>query len=102
MVQVREVLGVLYSLNNTVPGTRSSHYLEPSSTRSVKRKQINDEHVYTIKCHSFSAMPTASETALTLKLNNYATCIFYGFWSLTVDNVTLKFMHPDSSTNNFH
>ena len=63
-----------------------------------------------IKDHSYSAMPTTSETALTLKSNNYATCIFYGFWCLVlVDSinvgekvVTCKFMHPHSPTNNFH
>ena len=66
--------------------------------------------MYTIKDHSFSAQPTASEIALTLKPNDYATCIFDGFWWLVlVDSIdleekdeTCKFMHPHAPTNNFH
>ena len=64
----------------------------------------------TIKDHSFSALPTAGEIALKLKPNNYATCIFDGFWwlvlvdSINVEkkDVTCKFMHPHGPTNNFH
>ena len=57
-----------------------------------------------------SALPTAGEIALKLKPNNYATCIFDGFWwlvlvdSINVEkkDVTCKFMHPHGPTNNFH
>ena len=80
MVQVREVLNARYSLGNTVPGNRSCHHFEPSSTTLIKGKQLSDEHMYTIKDHSSSALPTASEIVSTLKPNDYATCIFYGFW----------------------
>ena len=67
-------------------------------------------NVYTIKDHSFSALPIANEIALTLKPNDYATCIFDGFWWLgLVDSInmeekdgTCKFMHPHGPTNNFH
>ena len=52
MVQVREVLGARYSVGNTVPGTRSCHHFEPSSTTSIKGKQPSDQHVYTVKEHS--------------------------------------------------
>ena len=65
---------------DTVPGTRSCHHFEPSSTTLIKEKQLSDEHVYTIKDHYFSALPTGSEIVLTLKLNDYATCICGGFW----------------------
>ena len=110
IVQVREVLDGRYSLGNTVPGIRSCHHFEPSSTTSIKGKQLSDEHVYTIKDHSFSALPTASEIALTLKPNDYATCIFDGFWWLVlVDSINLekkdltcKFMHPHDPISNFH
>ena len=79
MVQVRKVLDARYLLGDTVPGTKSCHHFEPSSTTSIKGKQLIDEHVCTIKDHSFSALPTAGEIALKLKPNNYATCIFDGF-----------------------
>ena len=66
-------------------------------------------NVYTIKDHSFSALPIANEVALTLKPNDYATCIFDGFWWLVLaDSInmeekdgTCKFMHPHGPTNNF-
>ena len=66
--------------------------------------------MYTIKDHSSSALPTASEIALALKPNDYATCIFDGFWWLVlVDSINVeekdvacKFMHPDYPTNNIH
>ena len=106
MVQVREVLGARYSVGNTVPGTRSCHHFEPSSTTSIKGKQLSDEHVYFIKDHSLSALPTVSKIALTLKPNDYATCIFDGFWWLVLvdlinpeeKDVTCKFMHPHGPT----
>ena len=99
-----------YQLGDTVPGNRSCHHFGPSSTTLIKGKQLSDEHVYTIKDHSFSALPTASEIALTLKPNDYATCIFDGFWWLVLGDsinveekdVTCKFMHPDGPTNNIH
>ena len=110
MVQVGKVLDSRYSLGDAVPGTRSCHHFEPSSTTSIKGKQLSDDHVYTIKDHSFSALPTAGKIALKLKPNNYATCIFDGFWwlvlvdSINVEkkDVTCKFMHPHGPTNNFH
>ena len=66
--------------------------------------------MYTIKDHSSSALPTASEIALALKPNDYATCSFDGFpWLVLVHSinveekdVTCKFMHPDYSKNNIH
>ena len=82
MLQVREVLDARYSLGDTVFGTRSCHHFEPSSTTLIKGKQLSDEHVYTIKNHSSSALPTASEIALALKPNDYATCILW--WLLVV------------------
>ena len=99
-----------YRLGDTVPGNRSCHHFGPSSTTLVKGKQLSDEHVYTIKDHPSSALPTASEIALALKPNDYATCIFDGFWWLVLGDsinveekdVTCKFMHPDGPTNNIH
>ena len=110
MVQVRQVLDARYSLGDTVPGTRSCHHSEPSFVTSSKGKQLSDEHTYTIKDHSFSALPTASEITLTLKPNDYATCIFdYFWWLVLVDlinveekDVTCKFMHAHGPTNYFH
>ena len=110
MVEVREVLDARYSLGNTVPGTRSCHHFEPSSTTLIKGKQLSDEHVYTIKDHSSSALPTAGEIVSTLKPNDYATCIFYGFWWLVLvdlinaeeKDATCTFMHLHGPTNNFH
>ena len=66
--------------------------------------------MYTIKDHSSSALPTASEIALALKTNDYVTCIFDGFWWLVlVDSINVeekdvacKFMHPDYPTNSIH
>ena len=105
MVQVRKVLDARYSLGDTVPGTKSCHRFEPSSTTSIKGKQLSEEHVYTIKDHSFSALPTAGEIALKLKPNDY----FCFWWLVLVDSinvekkdVTCKFMHPHGPTNNFH
>ena len=80
MVQVREVLESRYALGDTVSGTRSCYHFEPTSTTSIRGKQLSDDHVYSIDNHSFSAMPTVSEIAATLKPNDYATCIFDGFW----------------------
>ena len=99
-----------YWLGDRVPGTRSCHHFEPSSTTLIKGKQLSDEHVYTIKNHSSSALLTVSEIALTLKPNDYATCIFDGFWWLVLvdlinleeKGVTCKFMHPQGPTNNFY
>ena len=46
---------------------------------------------YTIKDHFFSALPTGSDIALTLKPNDYATYIFGGFWWLVlVDSINLE------------
>ena len=73
-----------YWLGDRVPGTRSCHHFEPSSTTLIMGKQLSDEHVYTIKNHSSSALLTVSEIALTLKPNDYATCIFDGFWWLVL------------------
>ena len=88
MVQVREALDASYLLGDTVPGYRSCHYFVSSSTTLIKAKQHSDEHVYTVKDQSFSAIPTVSEIALTFKTNNYVTCIFYGFWWLVlVDSI---------------
>ena len=79
-----------YWLGDTVPGTRSCHHFEPSSTTLIKEKQLS-EHVYTIKDHYFSALPTASEIVLTLKPNDYATCICGGFWWLVlVDSINVE------------
>ena len=64
IVQIREDLDARYSLGDTVPGTRSCHHFEPSSTTSIKGKQLSDGYVYTIKDHSFSALPTDSKIAL--------------------------------------
>ena len=77
-----QVLDATYLLGDTVIDTRSCHHFEPSSTTSIKGNQLSDEHVYTIKHHSFSVLSTASDIkiALTLKLNDYATCIFDDFW----------------------
>ena len=77
-----QVLDATYLLGDTVLDTRSCHHFEPSSTTSIKGNQLSDEHVYTIKHHSFSVLSTASDIkiALTLKLNDYATCIFDDFW----------------------
>ena len=77
-----QVLDATYLLGDTVLDTRSCHHFEPSSTTSIKGNQLSDEHVYTIKYHSFSALSTASDIkiALTLKLNDYATCIFDDVW----------------------
>ena len=52
MVQVRKVLDARYLLGDTVPGTKSCHHFEPSSTTSIKGKQLSDQHVYTTKDHS--------------------------------------------------
>ena len=46
MVHVREVLDARYSLGDTVPGTISCHHFEPSSTTSIKGKQLSDECVH--------------------------------------------------------
>ena len=82
MVQVRDSLEARYFLGDTVSGTRSCHHFEPISTTLIKGKRLSDDQVYYIKDHSFSAMPTASEIAATLKPNDYATCIFDRFWWL--------------------
>ena len=58
----------------------------------------------------FFAMPTTREIALALKLNEYATCVFDGFWWFLLvypinteeKDVTCKFMHPHGPTSNFH
>ena len=108
--QVREVLHARYWLGETVPGTRSCHHFEASSTTLIKGKQLSDEHMHTIKDHSFSALPTAGEIASALKQNAYATYIFNGFWCLAIvdlinveeKDVTCKFIYLDGSTNNIH
>ena len=72
--------------------------------------QLSDEHVYTIKDHSPSALLTASKIALALKANGCTAYIFDGFWWLVLvdsiivqeKDVTCMFMHPDGSTNNIH
>ena len=100
MVQVRKVLDSRYSLGDAVPGTRSCHHFEPSSTISIKGKQLSDDHVYTIKDHSFSALPTAGKIALKLKPNSYATCIFDGFWWLVlVDSINVEKKDASSWSN---
>ena len=57
-------------------------------------------------------MPTSAEIALTIKPNDYATCLFNGYWWLVLvdtvhveqKDITCKFMHPHSpvTNNNFH
>ena len=48
-------------------------------------------NMYTIKDHFFSALPTGSDIALTLKPNDYAAYIFGGFWWLVlVDSINLE------------
>ena len=66
--------------------------------------------MYTIKDYSSSVLPKASEIALELKPNDYATCISDSFWWLVlVDSINVvdkdvvcKFYHPDYPTNNIH
>ena len=90
MVQVREVLDSRYSLANTVPCTTSCHHFEPLFITSIKGKQLSNKYVYTIKDHSFSALPIPSEINLTLKPNDYATCNFDDFWWLVpVDSINV-------------
>ena len=113
MVQFREVLDARYSLKAIqflAPEVAINHHFEPSSTISIKGKQLSEKHVYTIKDHSFSALRTVSEIVLTLKPNDYAACIFYRFWwfvlgdliNLEVNDMAYNFMHPHCPINNFH
>ena len=108
MVQVREVLESRYKLGDTVPGTRNCHHFKPTSTTSIKGKHLSDDQVHPV-IHSFSVMPK-NEIAASLKPNDYAMCIFYGFWWLVLvdlvnleeKDITCKFMHPHGPTNNLH
>ena len=90
MVQVTEVLDARYLLGNTVPGTRSFILLSHQPPHQL-RENNSVMNMYTIKDHFFSALPTGSDIALTLKPNDYAAYIFGGFWWLVlVDSINLE------------
>lgn len=111
MVAVRETMDKRYAEGDTVAGTRSCHHFEPTSTTTIRAKQLSDES-FMIENHSFLMMPTAEEMEKSLQPNDYAACLYNGYWwvvlidTVNLDNkdVTCKFMHPHGPTqnNNFH
>ena len=102
MVEVRKTMDKRYAEGDTVPGTRSCHHFEPISTTSVRAKQLSDDESFLIQNHSFLMMPTAEEMEKSLQPNDYAACLYDGYWwvvlidTVNLDNkdVTCKFMHP--------
>ena len=78
----------------------------------LRGKQLSDDESYLIHNHSFSVMPAAEEMEKSLQPNDYAACLFDGYWwvvlidqvNLENKDVTYKFMHPHGPTqnNNFH
>ena len=72
------------------------------STTSVRAKQLSDDESFLIQNHSFLMMPTAEEMEKSLQPNDYAACLYDGYWwvvlidTVNLDNkdVTCKFMHP--------
>ena len=112
MVPVRERLNKRYLNGDTIPGTRSCHQFEPVSSNVIRAKQLSDDATYLINNHHFSAMPTAAEIGLTVKINDYATVLFHGYWWLVLvteidmeqKDVECKFLHPHGpvTDNNFH
>ena len=112
MEEVRANLEKRYADGDTVAGTRSCHHFEPTSTTSIRAKQLSDDESYLIDNHSFNVMPAAEEMEKALRPNDYAACLFDGYWwvvlvkEVNIENkdVTCKFMHPHGPTqnNNFH
>ena len=112
MVEVRAKLEKRYEDGDTVAGTRSCHHFEPISTTSIRAKQLSDDKSYLIDNHSFYVMPAAEEMEKSLQPNDYAACLFDGYWwvvrieqvNLENKDVTCQFMHPHGPTqnNNFH
>ena len=112
MAPVRERLNKRYLNGDTISGTRSCHQFEPMSSNMIRAKRLSDDTTDLINDHHFSAMPTASEIALTVKVNDYATVLFDGYWWLVLvkavnmeqKDVECAFMHPHGpvTDNNFH
>ena len=112
MVAVRETMDKRYAEGDTVPGTQSCHHFDPTSTTSVRAKQLSDDESFLIENHSFLTMPTAEEMEKSLQPNDYAACLYNGHWwvvlietvNLDQKDATCKFMHPHGPTqnNNFH
>lgn len=112
MVPVRERLDKRYLNGDTISGTRSCHQFEPIASNVIRAKQLSDDKTYLIDNHHFSAMPTAAEIGLTVKVNDYATVLFDGYWWLVLveevnmeqKDVKCRFMHPHGpvTSNNFN
>ena len=71
MEEVRAELEKRYADGNTVADTRSCHYFEPTSTTSLRAKQLSDDESYLIDNHSFNVMPAAEELEKALRPNDY-------------------------------
>ena len=105
MVPVRERLDKRYLNGDTISGTRSCHQFEPIASNVIRAKQLSDDKTYLIDNHHFSAMPTAAEIGLTVKINDYATVLFHGYWWLVLvteidmeqKDVECKFLQNASS-----
>ena len=106
MVAVRERMKKRYDKGDTVPGTRSCHHFESTSTNSIRGKQLSVDQSYMIKNHTLTTIPTSEEMEKLLQPNDYAACLFDGFWWIVLINtvnlkdkdVTCSFMHPHGPT----
>ena len=109
MVHVRDKLKARYSLGGTVPGTRNCHHFEPISKSSIRGKRVSKDTAYSIQ-HSFAELPIQNVVVTSLKVNDYVTCVFDGFWWLAMivsintqeEDCTCTFMHPHGPSDVFH
>ena len=79
-----------YELGDTIPGSMSCHHFVPTFQYTIEGKQLSIDTTIFITL-SFQDMPAPqNETPKSLKCNDYITCCFDGFWSVTLIEVVNK------------